>query len=140
MKGVLTRLQGLRELEKKKAWLDKVEAERQRDEQQQRLDAMAAEVHAIRQETDEEEAHWAAQRQSWCLQMEMRRRREEETLSTYAATHQECLERLEDARRRARIVELVLERIESDELAEERRQETRNNDEIGSMSWWRECG
>lgn len=140
MKGVLSRLQNIRELQKKQAWLELVESERLREEQHAHLTALESEVTAARTIDDLEEAGWAAHRQSWCLQMEMRRRRAEETLAERTQKREDDRGRLESARREARIVELVLERIEQDEAVEARRQEARSNDEIGTMSWWRACG
>lgn len=140
MKGLLIRLKNLKELEKKRAWAEVVEAERERDEVQERLDALSAEVNAARQTCDQEEAHWAAQRQSWCLRRELERRRQAQVLQRCEAEHQARQDKLEEARQRVEIVEKVIERIECEERIEERRQEIRDNDEIGSMAWWRACG
>lgn len=140
MKGVLSRLQSIRELEKKQAWLELVESERLREEQRAHLAALESEVNAARTVEDTEEAGWAAHRQSWCLQMEMRRRQAEQTLAERTRKREDDRGKLESARREARIVELVLERIETEEAAERRRLETKSNDEIGTMSWWRACG
>ena len=140
MKGLLFRLQSIRELEKKQAWMDLVESERLRDEQEAHLEALESEVSAARVSEGEEQACWAAQRQSYCLRMEMQRRHAEKTLTERTREREVRRKKLEHARQQARIVELVLERVEIDEAVEVRRQETRANDEIGTMNWWRKCG
>ena len=140
MKGVLVRLQSIRDLEKKQAWAEMVESDRLRLEQQAHIDALESEVTAARTTQSEEQACWAAHRQSWCLQMEMRRRHAQKQLVERTQEHELRRDALESARQKARIVELVLERIEVDEATERRRQETRDNDEIGTMSWWRKVG
>ena len=138
MKGILSRLQSIREIKKKQAWMDLVEAERLREDQQAHLQALESEVAESRNIGDEAQACWEAHRHSWSLQMEMKRRLAEQTLAKYTTDREERRALLEAARREVRIVELVLERIESEEAAEERRQEIRDNDEIGTMSWCRE--
>ncbi|MDG1481679.1 MAG: hypothetical protein P8R54_18940 [Myxococcota bacterium] len=140
MKGVLSRLQSIRELKKKQAWLELIESERLREEQYTHLTALEAEVAAVRTVADIEEAGWAAYRHSWCLQMEMRRRRAEESLAERTKKREDDRVLLESARREARTIGLVLERIERDEAIEARREEGRRNDEIGTMSWWRVSG
>jgi flagellar export protein FliJ len=138
MKGILSRLQSIREIKKKQAWMDLVEAERLREQQHAHLQALESEVAASRDVDEEEQACWEAQRHSWCLQMEMKRRLAEQTLVKYTTEREERRSVLEAARREVRIVELVLERIELEEAAEERRQEIRDNDEIATISWCRE--
>ena len=129
MKGVLSRLQSIRELKKKQAWLELIESERLREEQHTQLTAIEEEVAAARTVADIEEAGWAAHRNSWCLQMEMRRRRAEEALAERTKKREEDRALLESARREARTIGLVLERIERDEAVEARRQEARRNDQ-----------
>ncbi len=141
MRGVLVALQSIREHEKRRAWRDLVDAERARDEQEARLESLQDEVSSAREAGDEgESAMWLAQRQSWCLQMEMRRRYEARRLLERVETAEERRGMLETARQKARTVELVIEQVQLEEDIEGRRVEARQNDEIASQRWWRRCG
>lgn len=140
MRGTLIALQTIRDHQKREAWLEYLDAEHQRSAQEARLEALNAEVDAARADAAEESACWMAQRHSWCLQMEMRRRSEQRQLDQHTVEAERRRESLEDARVQARIVDLVIEHAETSAASERRRAEMRRNDEIGTQSWWRRCG
>ncbi|MEL6348725.1 MAG: flagellar FliJ family protein, partial [Myxococcota bacterium] len=140
MRGTLIALPSIRDHQKRVAGLEYMEAEHQRTAQEAHLNALDEEVAAVRIGADEEDACWMAQRQSWCLQMEMRRRTEQRQLDQRTAEAERRRETLEAARQQARIVELVIEHAEDAAAAEARRAEQRRNNEIGMQGWWRRCG
>ena len=140
MRGALVALQSIREHQKREKWLDFVEAERVRAQQEEQLAQLTARMESVRAGQESEEAGWLAQRQSWCLQMEMRRRNEQRTLETHTRTAEERRGHLEHARREARIVELFIEQHDERAAAEARRAESSFNDELGAQRWWRQCG
>lgn len=140
MSDPLQALHSIRKMQQEKRRRAFVEARRVRDEQQARLDALVEEVNTIRGEEAFEEAHWVAQRDRWCLQMEMRRRREQRELDTHNAETERCRQDLATARREEQIIEVVIDEIHQTEMVEQKRQEERKFNELAAQGWWRECG
>ena len=115
-------------------------AKRTRDAQEERLNALVEEVNTIRDGGDSEEAHWIAQRQSWCLQMEMRRRREQHQLDKDTAEAEQKHQELQAASKDEQIVDLIVNEYKQAAALEQRREEERLNNELASQGWWRQCG
>lgn len=140
MTDTLIALHTIRKMQQEKKRRAFSAARRERDAHQARLNELNAQVDAIRGGETAEEAHWVAQRQSWCLQMEMRRRAEQRQLDTHNEETERRRLELQSARRDEQIVELVIEEAQQAALVELRRSEERSNNELASQRWWRKCG
>lgn len=140
MTDTLLALHSIRKMQQEKKRRAFSAARRERDAHQARMDAVRAKVDAIRGGAEAEEAHWVAQRQSWCLQMEMRRRAQQRQLDTHNAETERRRLELQTARKDEQIVEMVIEEAQQEALIELRRDEERANNELASQRWWRKCG
>jgi flagellar export protein FliJ len=115
-------------------------AKRVRDAQEERLNALVEAVDTIRDGDDSESAHWVAQRQSWCLQMEMRRRKEQRQLDKHSAEAEQKHQELQAASKDEQIVDLIFSEYKQAAALEQRREEERLNNELAAQGWWRQCG
>jgi flagellar export protein FliJ len=140
MTDPLTALHTIRKMQQEKKRRAFAEAQRVRDAQQAKLEAMSERVDAARSSEAGEEAHWVAQRQSWCLQMEMRRRAEHKQLENHSEEAERRRAELQSASRDEQKVEVVVEEAHQAAAIELRRGEERQNNELASQGWWRKCG
>ncbi len=141
MRDALAVLHRIRKHRKKGAEKEFMSAERKRQAQEARVEAIAETV-ARSRDTDQadDEAGWVAQAQAWRLKMEVALRRERGRLTEATQEASRRQSHLAVATRQARVVEKVIEKIDDRAVEVERRREARRLDDMGTSRWRREDG
>lgn len=142
MRKALATLLRVREIEKKVAKTAFAEAERSRQNQEDRVERVYSAMEQSRQAEQigraVGEAHWLAASHSHRLRLEVDLRRESGILHERAKVTARRRLELVEADRNARVVELVLEEYDAREALESSRREARKLDEMATVRWWRE--
>ena len=138
MRDALTVLKRIRKHRKQGAEHSFMEAERAREAQQERVDALETKVAASRErEAGDDEACWVAHAAAWRMKMEVRLRAERGRLDERAEVSNECRRDLTQASREHRVVERIIEINDERRRLEERRREDKKLDAMGTRRWKR---
>ncbi len=138
MRDALTVLKRIRKHRKQGAEHSFMEAERAREAQQERVDALESKVAASRElEAGDDEACWVAHAAAWRMKMEVRLRAERGRLDERAEVSNECRRDLTQASREHRVVERIIEINDERRRLEERRREDKKLDAMGTRRWKR---
>jgi flagellar export protein FliJ len=138
MRDALTVLKRIRKHRKQGAEHSFMEAERAREVQQERVEALESEVAASREgEATSDEACWVAQAAAWRMKMEVRLRTERGRLAERTDVSNACRQDLTQASREHRVVERIIEINDERRRLEERRREDKKLDAMGTRRWKR---
>jgi hypothetical protein len=137
MKETLATLHRVRETLKKGAQLEHVAAERKRMAQQERVDEIRESMDRLRSgdRNASNEACWLAQEQAYRLRMQVQLRRENAVLNKHSIEVEKRQSVLRQASRDARVVELVMERLDVLAETEKKRSEARRIDDLATSRW-----
>jgi hypothetical protein len=127
----------VRETLKKGAQLEHVAAERKRMAQQERVDEIRESMDRSRSgdRNASNEACWLAQEQAYRLRMQVQLRRENAVLNKHSIEVEKRQSVLRQASRDARVVELVMERLDVLAETEKKRSEARRIDDLATSRW-----
>ena len=138
MRDALTVLKRIRKHRKQGAEHSFMEAERAREAQQERVEALETKVAESRErEGGDDEACWVAHAAAWRMKMEVRLRAERGRLAERAEASNECRRELSQASREHRVVERIIEINDERRRLEERRREDKKLDAMGTRRWKR---
>ena len=138
MRDALTVLKRIRKHRKQGAEHSFMEAERAREAQQERVEALETKVAESRErEGGDDEACWVAHAAAWRMKMEVRLRAERGRLAERAEASNECRRELSQASREHRVVERIIEINDERRHLEERRREDKKLDAMGTRRWKR---
>lgn len=138
MRDALTVLKRIRKHRKQGAEHSFMEAERAREAQQERVEALETKVAQSRErEGGDDEACWVAHAAAWRMKMEVRLRAERGRLADRAEVSNECRRELSQASREHRVVERIIEINDERRRLEERRREDKKLDAMGTRRWKR---
>ena len=112
------------------------QAETAREAQATALEILEARVERSRRAAEVDPVE-LARHHAFALQMEMKRRSGEQDLLTREREVADCRDRLRDAARGHRVVELVMENRAQEAARHAKRLETAHLDELGVQAWWR---
>ena len=138
MRDALSILKRLRHYRKQTAEHAFMDAERAREEQEKRVVEIEEAVATSREtaETDGE-AVWMAHAASWRMKMEVRLRGERGRLVERSNAAESRQNELAHASKEHRVVERIIEINDERQKFEDRREETRKLDDMGSQRWKR---
>lgn len=140
MSKALEALRRLREVRKRAARLEHAEAVREQREREGKvisLEEALARSRLAEAQGGPTDAAWLAQEHAWRLRTHHRLQGARDELREAEAEAERRRDRLVEADREARVVELALDRLEAERLREERRAESNAIDEVAADRWRR---
>jgi hypothetical protein len=138
MSNALAVLKRIRKHRKKGAEHAFMEAERAREIQADRVVEIEQAVATSRDNSEPNDAAcWVAQEAAWRMKMEVRLRTEKNRLSEIEGVSMDRQRKLAHASREHRVVERIIEINDERRKIEDRKQETRSLDAMGTARWHR---
>jgi flagellar export protein FliJ len=137
MADIFKHLERLRNHEKRQARIKLADAETDKHEAEDALDANRQRVDEIRQGVIDNDPQEVARYHAFRLRMEMHRRTESGKLSHAVGRVDTCRTRLNLAIRRAQTMEKLIQNRADEAAREARKNEATMLDELGLQGWWR---
>jgi flagellar export protein FliJ len=140
MRQALSTLQRIREIEKKTSRQSFALAERNRIQQEVRVESLVGALQSSREHAAAiagEPAWHMHHTHAWRLKTELDLRRERMALHQRTVEAQARQQVFREASRKVRVVELAIERHDAEEALVEQRKDNARIDEIAGNRWWR---
>jgi len=132
-------IERLKQQLKRNARMSFAQQERQRAAIASQLEATEDALDASRQQPPEEEVLWLAEQHSHRLRLELRRRQENEQLARQSVVVEQHRDALRVASQEARLMEILVEKQQTEEEDIRKRREATELDALGMARWVGRC-